>query len=100
MVHTSQVAQGSTHDQSKHRASDLHSTLTCVNFSFLLVFLPSFFSPAIKSLSKCLQYDSVSVDRVARKLSATKERLETRSATAASTISADTEAVGSDLIYL
>ena len=73
VVHTSEVAQGTT--MNKSRALHLHATLTSLKF-FLFARPCAEFLAAIQHLSKVLQYDNITSDGVIRKLAATKERLE------------------------
>ena len=97
VIHTSQVAQGST--QFRERAHHLHSNLTSLKF-FLFSRACKDFLAAIQSLSKSMQYDNASVDSIVRKLSATKERLEYLLSEVPSSISADVEALGENLKHL
>ena len=56
-------------------------------------------STTIESLSNALQSDSISVDGVVRKLSPTKERLDSISTTVAACIVQDAEFLGESLVY-
>ena len=96
VVHTTQVAQGST--VSRDRAKHLNSTLTNLKF-FLFARACNEFFTTIDSLSKALQYESISVDGVLRKLSATKERLDSMAASVGVSIAKDAQSLGGSLIY-
>ena len=72
VVHTSEVAEGST--MNKSRALHLHKTLN--SLKFLLFARPcAEFLAAIQHLSKVLQYDDITSNGVVWRLAATKERL-------------------------
>ena len=95
-VHTSQVAQGST--QSKDRACQLNTTLTSHKF-FLLAKSCAEFLAVVQHFSKVLQYDTITMDGVTQKFTATKERLENILSSVGSAISKEAQNLGEHLIF-
>ena len=96
VVHTSRVAQGSSH--SKDRARQLHSNLTSLKF-FLFAGACAEFLAVIQHFSKVLQYDSITIDGVTRKFTATKERLQNMLGSIGSAVSKEAENLGELLTY-
>ena len=96
VVHTSEVAQGSTMNRS--RALHLNTTLTSLKF-FLFAHLCAEFLAAIQHLSKVLQYDDITSDGVIRQLGATKERLENMNSGIDTATSTAADNLGDDLSY-
>ena len=95
-MHTYQVAQSST--QSKDRACQLNTTLTS-HKSFLFAKSCADFLAVVQHFSKVLQYDSITMDGVTQKFTATKERLENMLSSIGSAISKEAQNLGEQLIF-
>lgn len=96
VMHTSEVAQGST--QNKDRARRLHTTLTSLKF-FLFTRICAEFLAVIQHFSKVLQYDSITIDGVTRNFTATKERLGNLLSSIDSALSTQVQSLGEDLSH-
>ena len=94
VVHTSQVAQGTT--RNKDRARHLHTTLTSLKF-FLFSRACFEILASIQQFSKVLQYDSITSDGMLRSLAATKESLGNVLSTVDSSLFSTVESLGEDL---
>ena len=90
------MAQGST--QSKDRACQLNTTLTSHKF-FLFAKSCAESLAVVQHFSKVLQYDTITMDGVTRKFTATKERLENILSSVGSAISKEAQNLGEHLIF-
>ena len=96
VVHTSQVAQGTT--KNKDRGRHLYTTLTSLKF---FLFSRGCFEilSSIQQFSKVLQYDSITSDGMLRSLAATRERLGNVLSTVDSSLSSTVESLGENLLH-